>query len=107
MASLLRDLTDMGIAVNPDVQSETVQQTKTKVVSIFESHWEQGAGLTILHLLSKIGAEIKIGGNLFISMFMLCCVSCIIVIIHFAHDHLCSLNFERKIQFLVSQNYSL
>ena len=43
MASLLRDLTDMGIAVNPDVQSETVQQTKTKVVSIFESHWEHEA----------------------------------------------------------------
>ena len=43
MSSLLRDLTDMGIAVNPDVNtSESVSaQAKSKVVSIFESHWDK------------------------------------------------------------------
>ena len=54
MSSLLRDLTDMGIAVNPDVNtSESVSaQAKSKVVSIFESHWDKEKfwRLFILHL---------------------------------------------------------
>ena len=54
MSSLLRDLTDMGIAVNPDVNtgesSSSLAQAKSKVVSIFESHWDKENRTVILCL---------------------------------------------------------
>jgi hypothetical protein len=43
MSSLLRDLTDMGVAVNPDVSNDIGQVKvfdKTSVFSVFDSHWK-------------------------------------------------------------------
>ena len=59
MSSLLRDLTDMGIAVNPDVSSPDAggaqggsnssgSGQKSKVVSLFSSHWDKGSRLKYL-----------------------------------------------------------
>lgn len=53
MSSLLRDLTDMGVAVNPDVsydhsvkvkvqnKGNTQYSTFPNVVSVFDSHWKE------------------------------------------------------------------
>merc|ERR1711953_1182423 len=42
MSSLLRDLTDMGVAVNPDgTSAQEANSQKSKVVSLFESHWDK------------------------------------------------------------------
>jgi len=46
MSSLLRDLTDMGVAVNPDVPYEAGIKVKVNVqpvVSMFDSHWKASA----------------------------------------------------------------
>ena len=51
MSSLLRDLTDMGVAVNPDVPYEAGIKVKVehpvedsvKLLSLFDSHWKDSA----------------------------------------------------------------
>lgn len=45
MSSLLRDLTDMGVAVNPDVPCDIikVKVLNPPVVSMFDSHWKDSA----------------------------------------------------------------
>lgn len=50
MSSLLRDLTDMGIAVNPEVSTpaDISGQSKSKVVSLFSSHWDKEPGLNLV-----------------------------------------------------------
>ena len=48
MSSLLRDLTDMGVAVNPDgTSTQDAASQKSKVVSLFESHWDKEIGLKV------------------------------------------------------------
>ena len=64
MSSLLRDLTDMGIAVNPDVQTgETVQQSKSKVVSIFESHWDKEGESNLLFIIYHLQWQLYVRYN--------------------------------------------
>ena len=63
MSSLLRDLTDMGVAVNPDVGYDHSVKVKVqnstgvpssvyipKVVSVFDSHWKERLTHFIPHL---------------------------------------------------------